>query len=213
MNGTNSSMIGCWGQGVNGETGFRGSCGEEVRMCTPRLAGTPRELYTSSVDGCGIGISVVPSLPKAVRRVRLSYPALLSPCRTSTYNTSICRQFLQANLQANPGAQTGTKSTPTDASIPRILVTPHSELACTFGTPPGCWWYPIVSDRPRPLRRLDCPLGLFLFLSNSDPDRARRFYADEVSQPTTSGSATTSPWSFPGEGGRRVASGPAERLR
>ena len=52
---------------------------------------------------CGIGISVVPSLPKAVRGVRLPYPALINLYKIRTYDTSRCGHFLRTNLRTYSG--------------------------------------------------------------------------------------------------------------
>src|SRR4029078_2936257 len=90
-------------------------------------------------SSCGIGISAVPSLPKAVKRVRLPYPALptlQSPKPTDHVRGLCCfpvpegTRFAQ-RLCINPGCAVVKSSTnhhPTRPTLNRRYMATHSGL-------------------------------------------------------------------------------------
>ncbi len=61
---------------ASGSVRFRRSCCNTLEITDRRACVSLEKAY--NFHRSGIGISVVPSLPKAVRRVRLPYPALLN---------------------------------------------------------------------------------------------------------------------------------------
>ena len=60
---------------------------------SPRGLHAKSEAVSSFAIVCGIGIPVVPSLPKAVKRVRLSYPALIRFCKSGDCDTTLADKF------------------------------------------------------------------------------------------------------------------------